>query len=454
MDSDQELLQGGQKADAIYLDESVINGENVMGRELTKRHSSLFAKRVKNPLSFARDIYQYGKFRELISFAVWELCHQLGLFPKEKYLKFAASEPLTLPDESLSGRDFGQQIELGFSSRGLGLTALECDWKVLFIQDGELFGAIYPDDTGLYRSSDGGKSATLLRKFPERIKAIFVSSENTIFVCVKGAVYRSVDGGRSFEKSLDLGSSESYFRHNNAMTETPDGSLLIGEYGNVWDENHWRKLAYLYVSSDDGVSWETTDFLIQEGINKHIHLVKYSQLFDRLFMADGDNYKKLWVSERLNSAKPKAGRAIWRPVNQFHIQMGGYTSVVENDGKIVFGTDYQGGTNFLVETSDGGTYTSRVVPDPYRRSPINNMVRRQSEQGSEIWASLPHSLGNTKCLLMYSDDGGKSWNRVLEYQKGIHNVSLINSSRDSVDEVYLSIKDLRNGNSVVYRIGD
>ena len=80
-----------------------------------------------------------------------------------------------------------------------------------------------------------------LARFPERIKSLFVSSHDTVFVCVKGAVYRSADGGKTFEKSLDLGSSESFFRHNNGMTETPDGALVIAEYGNVWNEKEWKK---------------------------------------------------------------------------------------------------------------------------------------------------------------------------------------------------------------------
>lgn len=425
-----------------------------MGRELTKRHAGLFNKKVRSPLAFARDIYQYGKLRELSSFAVWELSHRLGLFPQQKYLEFAGNGPLPLADVGLKGRAFGEKIEDTFSKRGLHVRRVDHDWKVLFSKDGTMFGAIYPDDSKLYRSSDGGRSAFFLKRFPARIKSIFISSRDTVFVCVKGAVYRSVDGGASFHKCLTLGSTESFFRHNNGMTESPDGSLLIGEYGNVWEGNRWRKLAYLYISSDNGASWQRSDFLIQEGINKHIHLVRYSSLFDKLFMADGDNYKKLWVGESLPAARPKKVAALWNAVNRFHIQLGGYTSVVESSGKLLFGTDYQGGTNFIVETNDGESYTSKIVPDPYRRSPINNMVKRKSRSREEIWASLPHSSGATKCLLMYSDNAGRSWNRVMDYRKGVHNVSLISSSHQATDKVYFSIKSLRDGDFVVYEITD
>ncbi len=425
-----------------------------MGRELTKRHSVLFEKRVKNLFLFARDIYRYGKSRELASFIVWELSHRLRLFPKQQYLKFSSSEALAFENESLKGSDFGEKIGHFFRSRGLSIMSCDHHWKLLFINNNkEIFGCLYSDDRSLYKSIDNGTSIIFVRSFPEAIKSIFISSQNTIFVCIKGAVYRSSDGGDSFEKSLDLGSSESFFRHNNAMTETPDGTLIIGEYGNVWDKNGWRKLAYLYFSSDNGETWEKSDFLIQRGTNKHVHLVKYSRLLNKILMADGDNKKKLWVSDSLSSSDLMNPNK-WKPVNRFHIQMGGYTSVVESDGKILFGTDYQGGTNFIVETRDGEKFDKRIVPDPYRRSPIDNMVVRKSRTGNEIWANLPYSTAHTKCLLMYTVDGGRSWNKVIEYNRATHKVWLISSSNEIAEELYFSIENSKNSDRVVYKIAD
>src|SRR3989304_4422371 len=425
-----------------------------MGRELTKRHSVLFERKVKNPFSFARDIYRYGKFRELVSFIVWELSHRLRLFPKQEYLKFSNSEALTFENESLKSSDLSEKIDRFFRSRGLSIIRSDHNWKILFINNNkEIFGCLYPDDRDLYKSMDNGKSAIFVNRFPEAVKSIFISSQNTIFVCVKGSVYKSSDRGHSFRKTLDLGSSESFFRHNNEMTETPDGTLIIGEYGNVWDKNGWRKLAYLYSSSDNGETWETSDFLIKGGTNKHVHLVKYSRLFNKIFMADGDNYKKLWVSDALNSSDLTNPNK-WKPVNRFHIQMGGYTSVVESDEKILFGTDYQGGTNFIVETRDGEKFDKRIVPDPYRRSPIGNMVQRKSKTGNEIWAILPFSTAHTKCLLMYTGDGGRSWNKAIAYNGATHKVWLLSSSNEIADELYFSIKKSKDSDRVVYKIAD
>jgi len=425
-----------------------------MGHDLTKQYSLLFQKKgMKRVFSLAQDVYKFGKFREIVSFAVWEVFHKLGLFPKKDYLIFNNREAITLENEKLAGLEFDEKITQFFESRGLNATRCDHNWKLLYTNNkGEIFGCLYPDDCDLYKSIDGGKSIIFVKRFQEDIKSIFISSQNTIFVCVKGSVYKSSDNGVSFKKTLDLGSPISFFRFNNAMTETPNKTLAIAEYGNIYDKNGWKKLAYLYYSSDDGETWKKSDFLIRKGTNKHVHIVKYSRLLNKLMMADGDNYKKLWLSDSLDVSD--AENPNWKPVNRFHIQMGGYTSVVESDGRIFFGTDYQGGTNFIVESTDGQKFTKKIVPDPYRRSPIDNMVLRKSKKGNEIWANLPFSTPNTKCLLMYTADHGESWNKVLEYNRSTHTVWLVSSSNEIADTLYFSVEDSKNNTRVVYKLAD
>lgn len=426
-----------------------------MVRLLTTRYARLFEKKgMANPLRFAYDVYEAGKLREISSFVVWELCHKLGLFPKQRYLTFNNRPAVSLENERVNGAKFSDNVELAFNNTGVTITKCDHNWKLLYIdKNEEIFGCLYPDDTMLYKSSDGGESLTPLETFPESIKSIFISSQDHIFVCVKGSVYRSADRGETFEKVLDMGSSISFFRHNNAMTETPEKTLIISEYGNIWEETGWRKLAYLYFSDDGGKTWQSTDFLIQKGTNKHSHLVKYSKLFHKVYMADGDNYKKLWVTDALTTPD-LLDADNWHPVNRFHIQMGGYTSVIETEEMVLFGTDYQGGTNFLVQTTDGETFTNQVVPDPYRRSPIDNMLQRGSENGSEIWANLPFSTANSKCLLMFTKDGGKSWDRLVEYSRAKHKVWLISSASGIADTLYFSIENSKTSDRVVYKVSD
>jgi hypothetical protein len=425
-----------------------------MQRDLTKRYSLFFKKQWnKNPFTLLYDIYKYGKLREFSSFVVWELFHRLGLFPRSRYLKFSSEPILSLENENLETVRFDEKVNQLLAPASLTAMRSSLSWKMLFLKsDGEMIGCVFPNDTDLYRSSDQGQSVIFLHRFPESIKSIFVSSRNTIFVCAKGAVYRSADGGTTFQRSFELGSSESFLRFNNAMTETPGGELMFGEYGNVWDESGWRKLAFMYFSSDDGETWEKSDFLIRMKANKHVHIVKYSRLLNRVIVADGDNYKRLWLSEPLDRFDIKNPK--WQLTNRLHIQTGGHTAAVETDDRVFFGTDYQGGTNFVVETADGKRFTKRIVPDPYRRSPIDNMVVRRSRRGCEIWANLPFSAGSSKCLLMYSQDNGATWNRVFEYRRSEYTVWLISTSSTVSDQLYVLVSDMKNGTRAVYKITD
>ncbi len=407
---------------------------------------------MKNPFKFLYDIFRTGKIREFTSFIIWEAFHQLRLFPKKQYLNFNDTEPIVLDKVNVKGNDFHNEVLQFFESREIKIHRNEKNWgRLLIAGNGELYGSSYDDDRELYKIADDGKTVTLLNKFPERIKSMFISSQGILFVCVKGSVYRSLNKGETFTKTLNMDTSESFFRHNNAMTETPNKDLIVGEYGNVWEKGSWRKIAYIYFSYDAGETWTRSDFLIKKGTNKHVHIVKYSRLLNKVFVASGDNKKKLWISDSVTSVDRQ--KLKWNLVNKFHIQVGGYTSVVENDAIVLFGTDYQGGTNFLVETTDGKKYNKKIIPDPYRRSPIYNMALRNSKAGNEIWADLSFSIGKSKCLMMYTSDNGKNWSRVFEYEKTKYAVKLISAASGISDELYLSVKDLKNNDRVVYKIG-
>ena len=425
-----------------------------MGQDLTKRYSSFFETyRLKHPVSFVRDVYLCGKLREISSFIVWELLHRLRLFPTKSYLDFTDSKPLVLEsDHSCESSGLSDRVSQAFMSLGVHTTSCDQNWKLIYLRtDGRFLGCRYPNDNELYECNYAG-AVNFTHSFPEPIKAIFVSRRQISFVCVKGGVYRREPNDSSFARVLDLASPHSFFRHNNGMTELPDGTLVIGEYGNVWNQNGWKNLAYLYSSSDDGMNWKPSDFLIRRGTNKHVHVVKYISLLNKLFVADGDNHKKLWMAD----AKSVGGwhETKWISANRFHIQMGGYTSIVETDCKLFFGTDYQGGTNFIVESADGETFTKKVIPDPYRQSPIDNMLVRKSSEGTEVWANLPYSAATSKCLLMFTRDAGRSWNRVVEYDRNNHIVWLISSSTHVSDSFYLAIENIVTKHRRVFKVGE
>jgi len=354
--------------------------------------------------------------------------------------------------ESVEYADLNDRIRQAFTKLGLQVTPCSQSWKMVYLRaGGGMLGGRYPNDNELFESNDEG-AVNFIDSFREPIKAIFVSSRQVTFVCIKGGVYRRLPNGSSFVRVLDFASPESFFRHNNGMTEMPDGTLVIGEYGNVWNHNGWKNLAYLYSSSNDGMNWNPSDFLIRRGTNKHVHVVKYISLLKKLFVADGDNRKRLWMADARKVGDWHDTK--WTFANRFHIQMGGYTSIVETDSKLFFGTDYQGGTNFIVESENGETFTKKVVPDPYRQSPIDNMVVRKSGGKTEIWANLPYCTATSKCLLMVTKDGGQSWNRVVEYDRNNHIVWVISSSTEVSDSFYFSIENIATKHRRVFKVGD
>ena len=397
-----------------------------MGTIITKKYSHLAEKKGLDRVfhlglsffPFLIDVTKSGKLREITSFAIWEAKHKLGLYSKDQFITFDAQKPLVIKvgdvvgDFDFDGITASQPFEIKVTR----------NWK-LFHSDSKdtLFGCLANENTTLYKSDDNGNTLEKLHTFKWVIKAIFISKEDVIFVDTKGEIYRSDDGGKSFEMSLELSEEDSSIFHHYGMTQIPNGDLFVGEYGNVAKEGIWANIAYIYGSSDLGKTWQRSDFLKKLGVNKHVHMIKYSHLLDRLILADGDNKKQLWISKPLENFK--FSQNPWNLITKFHIQMGGYTSMVETDSKMILGTDYLGGTNFLVETSDGKKFSKKVIPDPYRRAPVHDLIRR----GAEIWAVLnnPNS-SSTKSLLMCSKDGGDTWSRIIEYD-GRKHLIMINS---------------------------
>lgn len=308
--------------------------------------------------------------------------------------------------------------------------------------DGRLWGSRYAHLNALYVSSDQSQSATLVYAFAHPITSLFISQRDALFVCSNGVIYKSHDEGKTFRVVLKLSTPISFFLFNNGMTELPDGTLMIGEYGSLWQGERWQNLAYLYCSIDQGDTWTTSDFLIRQGVNKHVHVVKYCARLNAVILTDGDNKKQVWVNSALNhfnkkASKPKEG---WRLLTRYHHQTGGYTAMAETPEAVLFGSDYLGGTNFIVRTADGKRLKKLVLPDPYRRSPVMNMITRQSSSGTEIWACSYSCLSSeARSVLMVTKDSGKSWTPLLDFDGTRHEVRLVSSCAPTSGVLYMSI---------------
>ncbi|WP_338876801.1 exo-alpha-sialidase [Spirosoma sp. SC4-14] len=414
--------------------------------DLSSHHRSFF----NNPYAltpthwyrFLRNVYQADKWRELISYLRWEIKHRLGLFQTNRYLTFTDHTPVFLNSSSDS-------VDTITSVR---IRKALHPWRMrLQNSSGQVWGCLFGNDFSLYSLSDVNHSIHICYQFTHPIQSIYLSARSHLYVCCQGQLYRSTDKGKSFEQVLTLSSTSSYFLFNNGMTELPDGRLLLGEYGVVREQKSWQNLAHVYYAANEGQAWQKTDFLIRDGVNKHVHLVKYSLFLNALILTDGDNKKQIWCNRSLSRLDQAANGQNdgWHRLNKSHYQMGGYLSMTELNGTVFLGSDYLGGTNFLVTTQDGSVFTKQVIPDPYRRSPVMDIVRRKQTNGQvELWAVLHNSIASsTRSLLMVSADNGLSWRKIIDYDGTTHEIKLVSSSARLIDELYFVVITQKGGHS-------
>jgi len=379
---------------------------------------------IKHIVDFFFKIYRHDKIAELFSFVFWEIKYLLGFYINNKIKLNQLPPQIVLIDKTSISSSFLEKVVI--------------NWNIIFFdKNGCLYGTIKETPGNLYVFRD--EVSILLFVLPQEIKGIYITDSGTLFVCAGGKVFRYSDNTLSCHPVFEFSTFESIFLPN-AFTEDKHGNLFVGEYVNLFNKK-WHFAAYVYFSIDDGKSWTRTDFLKKKGINKHIHVVKWSVLLGGLLLTDGDNKKKLWFGKFEWSQASKNFILSWKDISKRHVNMGGYTAVVEADKQVVFGTDYNGGTNFLVSTSNLLRFTRRVVPNPYRRSIFTNMVMTSQNSATQIWALLHGEAGGKmKSLLMMSTDKGQSWNRIIEYDGRVFLIRILNNSRQIQNKLYISIE--------------
>lgn len=418
-----------------------------------------FSSLLKNPLawiSFLHDLYKHEKITEATSFLIWELFHILKIFDRADYLIFEKLD-LDSTHKNLASNSSSSSEIIFFEGRNRLEKTLD-GWKNIFIHINEINGkkiyyqSLSSDSRQLYRLDlSVSEQPCFIALFDTQITCIFVSNQNTIFVCTTGTIYHSNDGGASFQESLKLSNPESWVLPLTGITETPFGTVIIGEYGSIWDarRGRWLTIPYLYYTSDRGVTWKIINFLIEQGINKHVHIIRYCKFANKLILTDGDNKKKLWISDPIISADLE--KLKWNLFNRFHWQMGGHTSTIEIDGKIIFGTDYLGGTNFIIETDDFRIMRRKIIPDPYRRSFVQSMTKIKSEDREQIWISLKSSRPNSKDSILYTNNGGKTWNKYIEYDGSVFSISFCCLSNQDLSELYFNIENFQDRSMSSYK---
>lgn len=200
-------------------------------------------------------------------------------------------------------------------------------------------------------------------------------------------------------------------------------------------------MAYLYVTKDDGKSWRCIDYLARNNV-KHVHLVKYSRRFARLVVTDGDKRKQsYWLDpmDEMEERNFKEGRFdsfAWG---------GGHTAFAESHNATLLGTDYTAGTNSIICLRSSVDSSARMLPSPYRRSPVVNMHSISNGAGSITFASLIAPRNNWSSALIYSDDDGDSWNRLIEFNGRDVNFFIANAQQGVGHSLVISFSDLKSG---------
>ncbi|GJQ57437.1 MAG: hypothetical protein D8M57_15440 [Candidatus Scalindua sp. AMX11] len=253
------------------------------------------------------------------------------------------------------------------------------------------------------KSYNKGDTCEVIYEFDESIRGIFISSKNYIFTSCGGCLYRSKNAGQSFEKILTF-SEEFTVLENRSITEDDKKRLFVGEYGNKRDTKQNKIVnAWIYWSNDDGDSWEKTDFLCKDGAT-HVHMLQFNPYEKKLYLAEGDSKKRLWVNESMecfskfykSNNNEKKG---WRLLRKGMIDTGGYLCMTGFENSTYLGTDYAGGINFLVHFDDDYKFTKYSMTGKYRKNPIKKLAIMKGSSGNEIFGFShnqlhSHKLGN------------------------------------------------------------
>ncbi|KFF28448.1 beta propeller repeat protein [Chryseobacterium vrystaatense] len=400
---------------------------------ITKKYSKI---NFLNFLPFVNDIVKSNKSEELLSFLIWEF--SWFFFKKNiKQVQFVNEKPSLLFNKSFNEVCLILHPNFCESSDDFSL--------VYFDKNSGIFGSMISNPSKLF-FKDGVGNIVQRFDFDNNIEGIFIDSRGSVFVCCGGIVFKSTDSGFTFKKVLAFSSDQSRFLFE-TITETENNEILIGEYANVKKDRKWIFVGYIYISYDAGESWKKSDFL-KNKINKHIHIVKWIKSLKYLVLTEGDNKKGIWINNSNNYIlQGKSKEKGWFRLNKFHIQKGGYTSLVETKKNIILGTDYYMGTNFIVSTANFKKFSSAMIPDPYRKSAVFRMLYLRNGM---VWGSLYNHVSPNRSLLMYSRDFGKTWYKFLEYDGSMIKMSIVSNSGE--DCFYVLIEDLFSDQFKTYKM--
>jgi len=119
--------------------------------------------------------------------------------------------------------------------------------------------------------SDDAVTWSALYTFQYDVMSVFVTPGNALLVCTyrpsPGRLYRSEDGGQTFNLVQILPARSSYVRH--WSYDVLDGAIFVGEYG---DKNLPNNARHVLRSTDDGRTWQIV-YAPPETQGYHVHKI-------------------------------------------------------------------------------------------------------------------------------------------------------------------------------------
>jgi hypothetical protein len=190
----------------------------------------------------------------------------------------------------------------------------------------------------------------------------FVYVAGRIYFVVDGSLYSLTGDGDVRNENLSLSCTHSTVLDQGIAVDL-HGNLVVAEYKH---DALGESGAYLYVRRPGEDRWTTVSTLARR-VDKHCHIVVFDSASQVFYVTSGDTRKML---ARLDLRGPQVKLDI---LSAGAWKTGGYMCAAAWEGGLMCGTDYTGGTNYLVFLRDSRIRSKEALRNPFRRSIVGSV---------------------------------------------------------------------------------